>query len=159
MIVVLVLLVALLAAGAIVLRAQLRTTKSSGLSKSKKEALYCAEAGLAAARARVGESYGQWPLLLDGENANDPEWYPIVGDLDGDGAPDYEVRIQDNDDELPPRPNDPTTDNDLRIFVVSTCVSSPDAPQQVMELIQYDAGGTLYRDQAGQGTGNTGNIN
>lgn len=159
LIVVLVVVVALLAAAAVLIRSQLNSTRSAGMAKSQKESLYCAEAGLAAARARIGESYAQWPDLLDADATNNPHWYPIQGDLDGDGEVDYEVTIRDNDDEAPPAPNNPAQDNDLRIFVVSRCVQSADSPQRVMELIRYEGGGTVYRHQAGQGSGNTGNIN
>ena len=159
MVVVLVLLVALLAAGAIALRMQLSNTKASGIVRATKSSLYCAEAGLAAARPRIGGAYALWSDMLDADPSNDPAWYPVLGDLDGDGTNDYRVTIRDNDDEAAPAPNKPHEDNDLRIFLVSQCTRASESDRQVLELIAYDGGGTVYRNQAGQGAGNTGNIN
>ena len=159
MIIVMVILVALLGAGAIAVHLQMSDTRSTGLIRSARAALYCAEAGLQRARPIVGANYATWGDTLDGDPGNDPGWYPITGDLDGDGTADYTVTIRDNDDELSPNPNDPTRDNDLTVFVVSTCTRYPDTPREVLEMITYEGGGSLYRNQAGCGPGNTGNCN
>ncbi len=159
MIIVLVIMVALLGASAVALNLQVSNTKSAGLVRSSRTSLYCAEAGLAAARPILAENYAIWPDLLDLDPDNDPTWYPIQGDIDGDGEFDYEVIIRDNDDEPVTLPPDPTRDNDLRVFIQSKCIANPDTPREILELVIYEGGGTIYRDQTGQGSGNTGNAN
>jgi hypothetical protein len=159
MVLVMIILVALLAGGAVMLSLQLGSTKQVALASSARGALFCAESGLAASRSVVGANYADWADVLDSDPSNDPGWYPITGDLDGDGVDDYSVTIQDNDDELPPLDNDPTKDNDLKIFVLSTCTMYPDTPQEILELVTYEGGGAVYRNQSGQGSGNTGNAN
>ena len=160
MILVITLLAALLAAGAVALYVQISDTRGSGMVRGNRAALYCAEAGLVAAREVVSANSTQWNLVLDGNAANDPAWYPITGDIDGDTVADYIVTLRDNDDE--PNlitGNDPTTDNDLRVFMVSRCVKYPNTPRTLMELIQFSTGAHVYRNQSGQGAGNTGNSN
>ncbi len=98
MVLVLVILVALLAGGAVLLQLQLGSTRQTGVAADKRAALYCAEAGLTAARAVIVNNYADWSLILDADGGNDPAWYPVTGDLDGDGTADYEVRLRDNDD-------------------------------------------------------------
>ena len=161
MVVVMILLVALLAAGGVAIYLQISDTRSTSLVKQSRDSLYCAEAGLVAARPLIGENYASWSQLLSPDSGDDPDWYPIANDLDDppDGAPDYQVTVRDNDDELPPAGNDPTVDNDLRIFIVATCTKFPDAPREVLELVMYEGGGALYRDQGRQGSGGTGNAN
>ena len=152
-------LVALLAGGGVALYIQMQGTKSAGLVKSSRNSLFCAEAGIIAARPTLAIQYLTWPTLLDGVAANDPTWYPLTGDLDGDGVDDYEVTIKDNDDEVPPADDDPNFDNDLRVFAVGKCLRSTDASRQVVELLVVGGGGYVYRDQAGGGGFNTGNQN
>lgn len=159
MLVVAMVLVALLAGGGIALYVQVSSTRSTGYLASSRAALYCAEAGLAVGRRVIGMNVGDWPAILDNSDSNNPSWYPLTGDLDGDGEADYEVTIRDNDDELPPDPNNPMTDNDLTVFVVSRCTRYPETPREVFELVSYSTGSAGYRNQAGQGTGNTGNAN
>lgn len=154
------LLAALLAAGATVLYLQLSATRSAGLVTRTRSALFCAEAGLVAARAQIGNNYAVWNSLLDGNPATNPPWYPIVGDIDNPpNGNDYSVTIKDNDDELPPLANNPKKDNDLSVFIVSRCTKFGDMKRTVMELVTYQGGGNLYRNQAGFGPGGTGNKN
>jgi hypothetical protein len=136
-------------------------TKATSYGVDADAALYCAEAGLAKARPIIGANYGSWAAILDTDPSNDPSWYPITGDLDvpPDGKNDFVVTIKDDDDEPPGTPNDPTVDNDLSVYIVSTCTRYADTPRQVTELIHYKGGGTSYRNQSGQGAGNTGNTN
>jgi hypothetical protein len=47
----------------------------------------------------------------------------------------------------------------MRVFVVSKCVRYPETPREVTELIYYSGAGNSYRNQAGQGAGNSGNAN
>ena len=159
MMVVALVLVALLAGGGIALYVQVSSTRSTGYLASSRSALYCAEAGLAAGRRLIGQAVSEWALILDANDSNDPSWYPVTGDLDGDGTDDYEVTVRDNDDELPPDTNDASADNDMSLFVVSRCTRYPETPREVFELVNFSTGGGGYRDQAGQGTGNTGNAN
>lgn len=153
------LLVALLAGGAVALYVQLQGTKSAGLVKASKSSLFCAEAGVIAARQTLALNYSSWPVLLDGNASNDPTWYPISGDLDGDGVLDYEVTIKDNDDEVPPAPDNPLVDSDHRVFAIGKCLKSADVSRNVTELLIVGGGGYVYRNQAGGGAWNTGNQN
>ena len=161
MIVVLIVMAALMTAGGLALYVSTSETRSTGYIAAGRQALYCAEAGLAAARATVTANYNQWGQVLDEDGQNDPAWYPIQGTLSDDptGAPDYEVRIRDNDDEMAPATNDPEVDSDMKVWVESTCLKYPDTSRTVTELIQYQSTGYVYRNQAGQGGGNTGNTN
>jgi hypothetical protein len=159
LIVVMIILTSLIAGTAIALYVQLNETKGSGLVRQGRDATYCAEAGLAAARGLIAEHQEQWNAMLDGNAANDPAWYPIVGDVDGDGGLDYQVIIRDNDDEAPPTPLDPRTDNDLVVFVVSRCTKWNEVPREIMEMVFHDGAGAGYRNQSGQGAANTGNAN
>jgi hypothetical protein len=152
-------LIALLAGGGVALYIQLQSTKSASMVKASSSSLYCAEAGVIAARPIIALNYLAWPILLDGNDSNNPDWYPIRCDLDGDGVDDYEVTIRDNDDEVPPAPNDPTFDNDRRVFAVGRCLRGGDVSREVVELIVVGGGGYVYRNQAGGGGWNTGNEN
>jgi hypothetical protein len=126
-----------------------------------RRSLFCAEGGLSTAHAVAAANTADWPAVLDGDPGNDPAWHPIRGYLaaGGSGRPDFEVTLRDNDDELPPLANDPSRDNDRRVFLVSRCLRYPEHPRTVMELIEYAGGGHAYRDQSGQGGYNTGNAN
>jgi hypothetical protein len=66
--------------------------------------------------------------------------------------------LRDNDDEIPPNVDDPTLDNDLRVYIVSRCIKYPDTPREVVELVEQSAGGFAYRSQEG-GWNNNGNDN
>jgi len=155
----LILTTALLGAGALALYLQLSDTKAAGSLTESRSALYCAEAGLASGRAYVAARVGEWGVMLDDDPDNDPDGYPVVGDLDGDGANDYTVSIRDNDDEIAPADDVPTVDLDGTIFMVSTCIKHPDAPREVLEMLSFGGGGTNYRNQSGQGVGGSSNAN
>lgn len=155
----LILVTALLAGGALAVYMQLADTRGAQYVTESRGALFCAEAGLAAGRSYVATNVASWPAMLDDDTGNDPDGYPIEGDLDGDGAADYRVEITDNDDELPPAENNPVLDIDATIFMVSTCLRYPDTPRQVLEMISFSGGGTNYRNQSGQGAGGTNNAN
>ena len=136
-------------------------TKSTSYTVDSKAALYCAEAGLAKARPLLAANYPAWGVILVGDPASYPAWYPIMGDIDSpaDGVNDFTVTIRDNDDEPAGSANDPTKDNDMRVFVVSRCTRYPETPREVTELLYYSGGGTSYRTQSGLGAGNTVNSN
>jgi len=159
--VVLIAVIALSVVGMLAAYLTVAETKSTSYEVDANAALYCAEAGLAKARPLIGSNYASWAAMLDTDPTNDPSWYPITGDLDvpPDGVDDFVVTIKDNDDEPPGAPDDPTHDNDMRVFIVSKCTRYPETPREVTELIYYKGGGNAYRNQAGQGAGNTGNAN
>ena len=161
MMVVMIVMAALMTAGGLAIYVSTSETRSTGYVSSSRQALFCAEAGLASARSIVTANYTSWGLALDANDTNDPAWYPIRGYLSdtGTGDYDYEVRIRDNDDEHSPAANDPATDIDLQVYVESTCLKYPETPRTVTELIEYQGGGYVYRNQAGQGAGNSGNAN
>ncbi|HTE54930.1 MAG TPA: hypothetical protein VK698_28950 [Kofleriaceae bacterium] len=153
------LLIALLAGGGVALYLQLQSTKSAGMVKAARTSLYCAEAGLAASRGIIALNYLTWPTALDASTSNDPPWYPLVGDIDGDGVDDYEVRIRDNDDEVPPAPNDPERDNDRQVFAVAHCIKNTEVSREVVELLLVASSGHVYRNQSGGGAFSSGNQN
>jgi|SRR5579862_3466679 len=161
LILVMVLVIGLTTVGLLTLYATSGETTSTHYGVDSKAALYCAEAGLAKARPIIGANYASWAAILDTDPTNDPAWYPITGDLDvpPDGQNDFIVTIRDDDDEPPGVPNDPTHDNNLSVYVVSTCVRYGETPRQVTELLHYQGVGNTYRSQSGNGPGNTGNSN
>lgn len=152
-----ILISALLAGGMLAIYLMVADTKSAQYVNESRGALFCAEAGLSGGREYVETNAANWGLMLDATTGNDPDGYPIVGDLDGDGTDDWSVEIKDNDDEFPT--NVPTADSDGTIFMVSTCTKYGDTPRQVMEMISFSGGGTNYRNQSGQGAGGTNNAN
>jgi hypothetical protein len=158
MLVTLILVAALLGGAAVMVSTQLASNRSTDLVRTGLAAADCAEAGLAAARSVVTANYGQWAGSIG--TGTEPSWLAsaINHDLDGDGAADFTITLQDNDDELPPATNDKTRDNDLRIFVVSRCIKYDEVPREVQELLQYSGGGSCYQSQLGGCAGN-GNSN
>lgn len=165
--------VALLGGGAVLLGMQMQSTRSTETSRTGMSALYCAEAGLNAARTLVGTSYAQWNGSLcnpgaprstgpcvpnDLSTANlitlagfEPTWlnHPTVNhDLDGDGDNDFIITLLDNEDE-PSTTNDYLRDNDLRVYLISTCIAFPEYPKQVTELVEFNAGTNCIKTQKG----------
>ena len=145
---------ALLAGGALALYLQIGDTRSAQYVSEKRAAFYCAEAGLVGARSA---NSGSWALMLDSDPLDDPEGYPVEGDLDSDGDVDWRVEIKDNDDEYPT--DNPAYDSDGMVFMISTCLTYPDTPREVMQLVRVSAGQHSCRNQRGQGAGNTSNAN
>lgn len=156
MLVTMIVIAALLGGAAVLTSLQRSSTRSTGLLHQGMSALYCAEAGLATARAAVVNSYAQWNAAL---GQAEPAWLAALDhDLDGDGAADFVITLRDNDDEALPLADDPTQDNDLSIFIVSSCIRDPEIPVQVSELVRYNGGGGCYQSQLG-GCGGNGNAN
>jgi len=154
MLVTLILVSALIAGGAVLVSMQMSSNRGAEVTNTGVTALYCAEAGLAAARPVVIANYLSWAGNL-GTNT-EPTWLSAIDhDVDNDGAAanDFTITLKDNDDELSGS-NDLSTDQDLRIFVISTCNLFPDTPKQVMELVRYSGGGQKYKAQAGGNAGN-----
>ena len=154
MLVTLILVSALIAGGAVLVSMQMSSNRGAEVTNTGMTALYCAEAGLAAARPIVIASYTSWAGNLG--TGTEPSWLSTIDhDVDNDGAsaPDFTITLKDNDDELTGT-NDVSVDQDLRIFVISTCNLFPDTPKQVMELVRYSGGGQKYKAQAGGNAGN-----
>lgn len=172
MLVTLIVIGALLSGAAVLVSLQLFSNRATDLTRSGMSALYCAEAGLSAARPVVATNYAQWnpSLALSAPTTNappgagdtsEPSWLSTaIGshDLDGDGVGDFAVYLYDNDDEQAPLPNNLVRDNDLQVFIVSRCVKYPDTPKEVRELILYNGGTSCYPWQTG-GCGGDGNAN
>ncbi len=165
LLVTLVLVGALLAGSAVLVLLQMTSTRSTDMTRTGLSALYCAEAGLAAARATMLANYTQWNTGLGafpGEpaflGAGAPNF--ISHDIDGDGSPDFVLSMQDNEDELFPAAPQPLVDSDLKVFLISRCISPKllDNPKEVRELIQFTGGGQCYQSQLG-GCGGNGNNN
>lgn len=158
MVLVITVLAALLAIGAIGLSLQLNSTKSAGLAKDSRSALYCAEAGIAAGRNLLAANRAVWDDILDTDPLNNPDWYDpvtgILGDIDNDGVNDYSVTIKDDGDDT-----NLAADSNDTIVVMSVCTKYSNTPISVTEVISMRGGGHSYRAQSGQGSGNTGNAN
>jgi len=158
-------LIAALLAGAAVLAAmQMSSTRSSDVTRTGMSATYCAEAGLAQARAVVAAQYTNWTSWLctnatQSTCTEPPTLYTLIGshDIDGVSGDDFMIYLRDNDDELSGS-NNLGSDNDLRIFIVSRCIKYPENVKEVEELVQYSGGGTCYQSQQGGCWGN-GNSN
>jgi hypothetical protein len=157
MLVTLIIIGALLAGAGVLLSVQMASNRSADLTRSGMTALYCAEAGLAAARQVVAENYIFWKEdLCDTAPCTEPTWmadgidektFPKEHDLDGDGAADFTVWLRDNYDEF--SGNDPAKDSDLQVYIVSKCIKFPDTPKQVEELILFEGGIECYPWQLG----------
>ncbi|HTL39076.1 MAG TPA: hypothetical protein VL326_38365 [Kofleriaceae bacterium] len=164
MLVTLIIIAALLGGAVVLVSMQLTSNRSSELARTGNAAMYCAEAGLAAARPTVASSQTSWAASLAVSATGDttePSWLAAgIGshDLDGDTVADFEVYILDNDDETSTT-NDRAVDVDNRIFIVSRCKKYGDTPKEVRELIEYvSQTGTCYESQEG-GCSQQGNAN
>lgn len=157
MLMTMIIIVALLAGASVLADMQMLSARSSDIVRTHTQALYCAEAGLAAAAPVVAANYAQWGTALAASGAatpdtSEPAWLAAgIGshDLDGDGVADFSVYIKDDADERPPAGNDPTHDQNLRVYLVSTCLRHPETPASVEELVQLAGGGTCYKTQLG----------
>ena len=162
MLITMIVISALMGGAAVLVQLNLSSSHGTELAKHGLTALYCAEAGLTAARATVAASYPQWAGSLctttPSTSCTQPAWLASTAfshDLDGDGVDDFVIYIKDNDDDGTAA-NNKAVDNDLQIFVVSRCIKYPESPKEVEELIQYSGGGTCYDAQQG-GCGANGN--
>jgi hypothetical protein len=162
MLVTMILVSSLLAAGGTLVGLELSSVKAGAAQRGGLSALYCAEAGLAKARDAVAANYAQWSAsLATYPSTDEPSWLAAaIGshDLDGDGVADFTVYIKDDLDEQSPLANDMTHDNNMRVFVVAKCISNPETPREIEELIEVTGGGTCYKTQFG-GCHNDGNTN
>ncbi len=175
MVIVIALLIGLLAGGVTVLWLQIQSTRATGLVHNDRNALFCAEAGIAHGVQWFSEG-GDWegrlssgtvpcnpPSLIDGCK-------DVILSLDIDpvghphhGINDVEITLWDNDDELTGDQNDPDKDYDGKVIMRSACIRYPDAPRYVAHLVESNSlpptKGCQYRDTGGQGCGNTNNMN
>jgi hypothetical protein len=157
MLVTLIVIAALLAGAVVVASMQVSSTRSSDVTRKGTEALYCAEAGLSAARPVVASNYPLWKgsLYVGPGDPTEPAWLASgIGshDLSGGSGTDFMVYLKDNDDEV--GSNDGSNDNDLRIFIVSRCLKYGETVKEVEELITYSGGGSCYHSQLGNCFGN-----
>jgi hypothetical protein len=154
MVVTMVLISALLAGAAVLAAMQTKSTRGSQMTRTSMTSLHCAEAGLVFARPAVMMNYPQWNASLG--SPIEPAWLAAVQhDIDGDGAPDVRLTLKDNDDD---DPNDLTRDNDLTVYVVSTCIKYPDVEAQVAEMVRWNGSTNCYQAQLG-GCGGNNNAN
>ena len=113
MLVTLIIVSALIAGGAVLVSMQMSSNRGAEVTNTGVTALYCAEAGLAAARPVVVSSYLQWTGNLG--TGTEPSWLSSIDhDVDNDGATaaDFTITLKDNDDELSGT-NDTSVDQDL----------------------------------------------
>ena len=153
MLVTMILITALLAGAVVLSNMQINSTRSADVMKQSNKSFNCAEAGVVTARMIVASNFNRWDEGLAAYPA-EPSWIAsAIGnhDLDNDGVPDFVITLVDNDDETM-SPNDLTHNNDLQIYVVSTCVANTDMPKEVRELIEYNGGTNAYESQAGGAT-------
>jgi hypothetical protein len=167
MLVTLIIISSLLAGAVVLVSMQLASSRSQDLSRSSTTALYCAEAGLHAARLAVGTANS---TDLDaavaasaGGTTTEPTWLSTAinvngdHDVNGDNAgPDFHVYLKDNDDEVVNGvANNLADDIDNKVWIVSVCDLYPETPQSISELISIPAAsGTMYDWQAGGAFGN-----
>ena len=156
MLVTLIMIAALTAGGAALFSITMASTRSSAMTKTTTQALYCAEAGLTIARSVVASNYRNWNAAFSA--GTEPSWLQAVShDIDGDGVADVALSVVDNDDEGAAA-NDRTRDNDRSARLVSKCIAYPETPREVTELVQYNGGGHCYDSQQG-GCGENNNAN
>ena len=146
--------------GVLAVRGSTSDLEMSGAERQSRTNFYCAEAGLNAARSLFGANYGQWNTIFGGGTPTFP--YPVTGDIDGDGKPDYSVTLADNVDELP-NASDPTRDADLTAIMTSTCISptlAGGSPHTLRQIVTFSGNpGKDYRFQAGHSSTHSGNEN
>jgi hypothetical protein len=137
----------------------------AGANRSAKSGLYCAEAGVNAARSYFATNYPLWNTMFaassttyQGGQSSVPG-YPVRGDIDGDGVADYQVTLKDNIDEFAPLANNPLRDNDLTAIMVSKCINPAMSPRTLQEIVVLNSRGSSYRYQAGHGANHAGNEN
>ncbi len=170
MLVTMIIIASLLAGAVVLVSMQLSSSRSTDLSRSSTAAMYCAEAGLHAARAIVGTAEtSDINAAIAASNGGagtltEPSWLSTgigVHDANGDGVGgDYHVYIKDDDDEVANgATNNPQIDINSKVWVVSICDIYPETPQALSELLDVSKeNATLYDWQAGGAFGN-GNYN
>ena len=156
MLVTMIIITSLLAGAAVLVSMQLASNRSSDLTRT----------GMSSRRTapRPGLSVAR-PVVASQLHSGTPGRVRVRGTVSGapsrrgsrpasarttsmaTASPTSRVYIKDNDDELPPAPNDLTHDSDLRVFIVSRCIKYADTAKEVEELVEYSGGGRLYQAQ------------
>jgi hypothetical protein len=149
MLVTMIIIGALLAGGAVLVNLQMSSNKSMDLTRTGMTALYCAEAGLSAARPLVATNFANWAGNIG--TGVEPSWLndpAVEHDLDGDGDDDIILTLKDNADEGTAA-DDPTIDTDLQVFIVSKCIAFPETEKEVSELVLFNGAAPCYPGQQG----------
>lgn len=157
---VLVLLVIAAMAGGLAVRGSTSELRMAGAQRESRTRFYCAEAGINAARATFATNFGQWNIIFSGGVPGFT--YPVTGDIDQNGQPDYSVTLIDNPDEFPPAAPNAAQDNDLTAIMISTCTSTTltGGPRELRQIVTFSGNlGFDYRFQAGHSTTHSGNTN
>ncbi len=153
MLVTLIVIGALLAGGAVLVSLQMSSNRSVDLTRTSTSALYCAEAGMAAARPVVAANYAVWGAANALPITTEPLWlYNGINatgthNLDALGGDDFQVTLKDNGDEG--ATDDPTSDTDLQVFIIVKCIRYPDTEKEVSELVLYNGATACIRGQQG----------
>lgn len=131
MLIVMITIASMLTTAAVLVHMTQGSLSATNVHRDTLTGLYCAEAGLTSVKPTVIANLGSWNAALG--TGIEPSWLaPVSHDIDGDGVDDFTVTLRDNDDEAL---NDPSTDSDSTVFLVSTCIKQPDTPTQVTELV------------------------
>ena len=157
MMVTLIIILVLLAGAAMLVSIEVNSTRSTGLTRTGVTAMYCAEAGLAAARQVVANNQANWSSGALGSLCTTPDtraacvepaWIQggFIHDLDGDGDVDVKILLIDNDDEIP---TDLTKDSDRRIFIVAQCLTFAESQRELSELVEATCGEACYNEGEG----------
>jgi hypothetical protein len=163
MLVTLIVIASLLAGAVVLVAMQIASNKSTDLTRQSTLSLYCAEAGIHAARSVVGSTdvTNKTAAILASSTGDytEPSWLSTgIGshDIDGDGVADFHVYLLDNDDELATGgTNNLAVDVDNQVWVISVCDKYTETPKTVSELVQIaTVNGTMYDWQAGGAFGN-----
>jgi hypothetical protein len=168
MLVTLIIIAALLAGAVVLVSMQLSSNRSTDLARSSMSSLYCAEAGLHAARAVLKTSLkterdtaiiqSNSEILAGTTPTESPLFTAGISshDLDGNGTNDFYAYIRDNDDELAGSgTNNGSADTDSKVWLISVCIKNTETQKTVSELISVtEQAGTMYDWQAGGAMGN-----
>lgn len=131
MAIVMICIAAVIAGAAALTAMQTKSSRGATLTHTQTDGLYCAEAGITSVRATVIANQPLWNAAFVA--GTEPAWLAAIDhDLDNDGAADFVVTLEDNDDD---DPNDPAVDTDSTVFIVSTCIKHTDTPTRVTELV------------------------
>jgi Tfp pilus assembly protein FimT len=168
LIMVLIVLAALV--GVLAVRGATSDLQMAGSQRVSRTGFYCAEAGLAKARAYAAQHPQDWATILAlNTSTSSLSWYgsdmtngmhvELDNPADGD---DVYVKMVDNVDETGTQ--DFLKDQDLTVILKATCISSTyettSNTRTVSQLVTYAGnGGKDYRYQAGHSSTHSGNEN
>jgi hypothetical protein len=160
----LIIIASLLAGAAVVVSLQMGANRGTDLTRSGMTAEYCAETGMERAAPVVAANYQAWGSSFCGSAAEanclpsspaaEAPIFQGINHTVGSAANAFVLYLRDDEDEMSGSQNY-LQDENVRTYVVSTCLLFPDTPRQVRELIEVTGGGTNYGNQ--QGLGHSGN--